>query len=144
MQIDLKPDLSLLAIMAIFWLNYLVVRKFFLQPVNEIVTARETEVRTAEALYEESLARFNEATSEMEVQLHAAKRDASQLRDSARAEAGKFRASLVDRTQAEAKQIVGEADAALSRDVEAARTRIVTDSESLARLAAERILGRAV
>jgi F0F1-type ATP synthase membrane subunit b/b' len=42
MQINLAPDLSLFAIMVIFILNYLIVRKFFLQPVNAILEERET------------------------------------------------------------------------------------------------------
>src|SRR5215211_1594187 len=106
MQIELKPDLSLLAIMAIFIVNYLVVRKFFLQPVNAILESRESEQRSAEELYEAALARFNDATSQMEAQLHTAKREAAQVRDRHRAEAAAHRQQLVDRTSAEGKQIV--------------------------------------
>lgn len=144
MQIKLAPDLSLLAIMVIFILNYLVVRKFFLRPINEVLEARETETKTAEQLYESALARFNEATAQTEAQLHAAKREAAQLRDRYRGEAGVYRQQVVERTSGEARQIVSDADAKLDADVAAARTQIVTESESLARLAAERILGRAV
>ncbi|MGZ8868787.1 MAG: hypothetical protein ACXW2P_10620, partial [Thermoanaerobaculia bacterium] len=81
MQIKLAPDLSLLAIMVIFTLNYLVVRKFFLQPINAVIEEREGETKAAEKLYEDALAQFNETTSRMEVQLHAAKREAGQVRD---------------------------------------------------------------
>ncbi len=144
MQINLMPDVSLLAIMGIFILNYLVVRKFFLKPVNEILEARETENRTADELYEQALARFNEAAAQMETQLHAAKREAAQVRDKARGEAAAYRQQLIDRTSNEGKQLVGEADQRLSRDVAEARNRIASEAEALARLAAERILGRAV
>jgi F-type H+-transporting ATPase subunit b len=144
MQIKLAPDLSLLAIMVIFILNYLVVRKFFLRPINEVLEARATETKTAETMYEDALSRFNEATAQTEAQLHAAKREASQLRDKYRGEAGVYRQQVVDRTSGEARQIVDQADVKLSADVAAARTQIVSESESLARLAAERILGRAV
>ena len=144
MQINLTPDLSLPAIMVIFVINYLVVRRFFLKPINEVVEARERNVRTADEKYEESLARFNEATAAMETQLHNAKRDAAQVREKYRAEAGAYRAGVVERTTAEAKKMVGEATEHLGRDVEEARARIVRESDSLARLAAERILGRPV
>ena len=144
MQINLAPDPSLLAIMVIFILNYMVVRRFFLRPINEVLEARETETRSAEKLYEEALARFDEATARTEAQLHAAKRDAALLRDRYRGEAGVYRQQVVDRTSAEAKQIVAEADQRLAADVVAARDQIVRESDSLARLAAERILGRAV
>src|SRR6187551_3626215 len=88
MQINLTPDPSLLAIMVIFLLNYLVVRTFFLKPINAVIEARETEVKTAERLYEEALARFNEATSQTEAQLHEARKEAAAVRDRFRSEAG--------------------------------------------------------
>ncbi len=144
MQIDLMPDYSLLAIMVIFILNYLVVRTFFLKPVNEVLEARETEIRSAEKVYEEAMSRFHDATTQMETQLHAAKREAAQLRERFRGEAAAHRQQVVERTSAEGKQIIGTADTKLAADVAEARATIVRDSESLARLAAERILGRAV
>jgi F0F1-type ATP synthase membrane subunit b/b' len=144
MQIDLVPDYSLLAIMAIFIANYLVVRTFFLKPINQVLEARETESRSAEKLYEDALARFNDDTAKMEAQLHSAKRDAAQLRDRFRADASAQRQQMIERTSGQAKQIVSEADEKLSRDLSEVREKIVRDSDSLARLAAERILGRAV
>jgi F0F1-type ATP synthase membrane subunit b/b' len=144
MQISIQPDASLLAIVVIFILNYLVVRTFFLKPVNAVLEARATETRSAEKLYEDALSRFNEATSQTEAQLHAAKREASQLRERFRAEAGAYRQQVVERTNTEARTIVADAEAKLNQDVETARQTIVRDSEALARLAAERILGRIV
>jgi F-type H+-transporting ATPase subunit b len=144
MQINLTPDPSLLAIMVIFVLNYLIVRRFFLQPVNAVLEAREQETRSADELYEQSLARFNEAAAKMEAQLHGAKREAASIRDRFRSEAAVHRQSVLERTNGEAKKIVGEAGARLTADVQEARQQIVRESESLARLAAERILGRPV
>lgn len=144
MQIDLAPNLSLLAIMGIFLLNYLVVRKFFLQPINEVLEAREHETKSAESLYEGALARYQDATAQVEAQLHTAKRDAAQIRERFRGEAAAYRQDVVDRTGGEGRQLVAEADAKLAGDVTVARETIARESESLARLAAERILGRAV
>ncbi len=144
MQISIQPDASLLAIMVIFILNYLVVRTFFLKPVNAVLEARETETRSAERMYEEALSRFQEATAQTEAQLHGAKREAAQVRDRFRGEAAAYRQQVVERTTGEGRAIVADADAKLGQDVAVARETIVKDSESLARLAAERILGRAV
>ncbi|MEO8033639.1 MAG: ATP synthase F0 subunit B [Acidobacteriota bacterium] len=144
MQINLTPDPSLLAIMVIFILNYLIVRRFFLQPVNDVLEAREQETRSSDEVYERSLAKFNEATAQMENQLHAAKRDAAHVREGFRGEAATHRTAVVERTQAEAKGLIAEADARLSSDVKTAQAKIVNESESLASFAAERILGRAV
>jgi F-type H+-transporting ATPase subunit b len=141
---NLTPDLSLLAIMVIFIMNYMVVRRFFLKPISEVLDARETETRSAEKLYEDALARFSEATAQTEAQLHAAKREAAQVRDRFRGEASVYRQQVVDKTNGEARKMIGEADEHLSQDVVVAREQIVRESESLAHLAAERILGRAV
>lgn len=144
MQISLTPDLSLLAIMVIFIINYLVVRRFFLQPINQVLEERESNVRTADELYEQSLASFNEATARMEQQLHTAKREAASVREKRRGEAGVRRQQLIEETQSSAKQVVGEAEQKLTEEVRVARERIVADADMLARQAAERILGRAV
>jgi F-type H+-transporting ATPase subunit b len=144
MQINLVPDPSLLAIVVIFFLNYLVVRRFFLKPLNDIMETREKEQTAAERMYVESMARLEEATMQMEQRLQVAKREAAAVRDRHRADAAAHRARTVERTQGEARQIVGEAEQKLSHDVAAARDKIKRESESLARLAAERLLGRAV
>ena len=130
--------------MVIFWLNYVVVRKFFLQPINAVMEAREHETKTAEKVYEDALGRFNEATEKVEAQLHTARREAGQVREKFRVEAAEHRNTVLEKTSSEAKKTVAEAEQRLSQDVEEARTRIKTESESLARLAAERILGRPV
>jgi F0F1-type ATP synthase membrane subunit b/b' len=142
MQINLTPDYSLLAIMVIFILNYLIVSKFFLRPINQVIEARESEVRSANEVYEQSMARFNEATALMEEKLHAARHVAADVRDRFRREAAAYRASIVAKTHNDASNIVNEAGEKLKGDVVEARTKIVSESEALARLAAERILGR--
>jgi F-type H+-transporting ATPase subunit b len=144
LAINLAPDLSLVAIMVIFFLNYMVVRRFFLQPINEVLDARETEAKSAEKLYEDALARFSEATSQTEAQLQAAKREAAAVRERYRGEAAEYRQQVVDRTNTEARSAIAESEQKLNAEVVTARDRIVRESESLARLAAERILGRAV
>jgi len=144
MQINLVPDLSLLAVMAIFVVEYFVVKRFFLKPINDILEARELEARTAQEMHEAALARLKEATDRIEARMHEERRDAAQLRDKFRGEAATYRSGLVDRTTTEAKKLVGEADERLTRDVTEAREKLVRDIESLARFAAEKILGRRV
>ena len=80
----------------------------------------------------------------MEMRVHEAKREAATIRDRYRAEAAARRAEALERTQGEAKKVVQQAEAKLTADVNVAREKIARESESLARLAAERILGRAV
>lgn len=144
MQINLFPDLSLFAVMAIFILNYLVVRKFFLEPINRVMEEREHETKSADQLYEQAMARFNEATANVEERLHVAKREAATVRETFRSEAGAHRATMIETTRGEAEKLLAEADTKLKDDVTTARERIVSESDALAQMAAERILGRAV
>ncbi len=144
MQINLFPDWSLLPIMVIFILNYLVVRRYFLRPINDVLESREQEVRSAEGAYQQAMSLYDEATSRMEARLHAARKEATSVRDRFRAEAAAHRAAVIQKTQAEAKSAVDEAGEKLERDVAVAREGIVRDAEALARSAAEQILGRRV
>jgi F-type H+-transporting ATPase subunit b len=144
MQINLMPDLSLLAVMAIFICEYFVVKKFFLEPINNVLEERETETKTAFETYEKSLARFREATADIERRLHETRREAAQLRDKFRSEAAVHRQGLIERTTTEAKKVVSDAGARLKRDTDEVRVKLARDADSLARLAAERILGRSV
>jgi F0F1-type ATP synthase membrane subunit b/b' len=144
MQINLFPDLSLFAVMAIFILNYLVVRKFFLEPINRVMEEREHETKSADELYEQAMARFNEATANVEERLHVAKREAANVRENFRSEASAHRTSVIEKTRGEAESFLADADTKLKDDVTAARDRIVRESDALAQMAAERILGRAV
>lgn len=143
-MINLVPDLSLFAVMAIFIATYFVVKIFLVRPVLAVIESREHEQQGALEVYEAAMARFNEATARMEERLHIAKREAGDVRERFRAEAAAHRSQLIEKTNVEAEKIVSEADAQMARDVVTAREKIVRDSESLARLAAERILGRPV
>jgi F-type H+-transporting ATPase subunit b len=142
MQIDLKPDGSLLAILAIFIANYFVVRFFFLRPVNRLLTERQHEIQSSEALYEESMSRFHEATSEMEARLAEARKRGAEMREARRAEAAAERAKLLGGTRADAERMTARAETELRAETTTARERIVRESDALARLAAEKILGR--
>jgi F0F1-type ATP synthase membrane subunit b/b' len=142
--INLTPDKSLIAIMVIFFLEYLVLRKFFFQPVNRVMTEREQDVRNAATRHEDALARFNEATREMEARVVQAKKQGSEFREALKAEAAKHRADAVEKTRKDAADIVGRASAELASAVTTARQKIEGDVSALARLAVERIVGRAL
>ncbi len=142
MQINLTPDPSLLVIMAIFVVNYWIVRKYLIQPVDRVLTARDADITSADRLYEESLARFNEATASMEERLFQARKDGSAVRETLRLEAVQHRGEVIERTRREAEGIVSSASESLRGDVDAARQQIVQESERLARMAAEKIAGR--
>ena len=138
------PDFTLLIIVVLFFINYLIVRTFFLRPINRILTERESEIGSAQKQYEEALGRFNEATSGIEAKLHEARREASNVRESRRAAAVTHRQQLIERTRGQAEKTVAEATTTLKKDVATARESIVRDAEAMARMAVERIIGRKI
>lgn len=142
--INLTPDKSLIAIMVIFFLEYLVLRKFFFQPLNKVMTDREKDVRDAAARHEDALTRFNEATREMEARIVQAKKQGSEFREALKTEAARQRAAAVEKTRKDAETIVASASAELASAVTAARQKIDGEVGALARLAVERIVGRAL
>ena len=144
MQINLTPDWSLVAIMAIFIANYFVVRRFFFKPINDLLLERERDVRSAAAVHEEAMSRFHEATSEMEARVQESRRKAAAIREGHRAEAATVRNQLLEQTRGEAEGSIAAAEAELKSSVSTARERIVREADQLARLAAEKILGRTV
>jgi F-type H+-transporting ATPase subunit b len=138
------PDFTLLIIVVLFFTNYLIVRTFFLRPINRILNERESEIGSAQKRYEEALGRFNDATTAIEARLHQARREASNVRESRRVIAVTHRQQLIERTRAEAEKTVVQATSGLKKDVAAAREKIVRDADALARNAVERIIGRKI
>jgi F0F1-type ATP synthase membrane subunit b/b' len=141
---NIFPDFTLLIIVVLFFVNYLIVRTFFLKPINRILTDRETDISSAQKRFEEALGQFNEATSAIEAKLHQARREASNVRESRRVAAVSHRQQLIERTRSEAEKTVVQATSSLKKDVVAAREKIVRDAEALARMAVERIIGRKI
>jgi F-type H+-transporting ATPase subunit b len=141
-MIELTPDLSLLAIIAIFFLNYLIVKRWLVQPINGVLEWRDERVREADQKYEQALTRLHAATTEIENRLMEAKREGSDVRETYRKKAGETRDAKIRETRSQAESMIAEATSRLDQDVDAARESIVSESEQLARLAAERILGR--
>lgn len=144
MQIDLVPDFSLLVIAIIFLLNYLVVRSFLFKPINRILSERDDEISSANRRHQDALTRYDAAIAQIEAKLQHARREGSTAREKRRAEAVQHRAGLIEKTRGEAERIVAEASQRLSGEVASAREKIVNESETLARLAAERIVGRKI
>lgn len=139
---NLAPDGSLLIVMVIFIINYFVVRRFLVDPVTRVINERETDVRSADTLYEQALTKFNDATASIEERLQSARKEGAAVRDRLRNEAASHRMTVIEKTRTEAEALIAEADAALRNDVAAARESILRESEDLAVLAAERVLGR--
>ena len=142
MQINLTPDPSLLAIMVIFLLNYLIVKKFFLQPINEILERRAERSRTADSAYEKAMEQLDAATQDIDQKLQVTRRQAAEIRDRHRNEAAAYRQSLIDQANAETRRKLNEAVGKIEDEVTSAKKDIEQSSEQLARLAAQELLGR--
>lgn len=136
------PDVTLIYVVVSFVIAYAILRKTLFGPVGRILDEREQEEKRAAKAHAESLAGLEKAIAEAERQLAAARREALRERETLRAQG---RAHL-DRK-------LGEARAAASASVDAARRQISAEAQrssaelpqkatGLARVLAEKILGR--
>lgn len=127
-------DASLLAIMAIFWATYVVVRIFLIGPVMKVLRERDSEIVTAQETFDRAQAEVEARIEAQREKLKKARVEAAARRDEMRREAQLARERMV----AEARQ---EADAELQRalellDAETAEQRRILDVRA-ERLAAE-------
>ena len=138
------PDLSLILVLIIFWATYVVLRKFLLGPLGEVLAERERRVAFARAASEEALEKQREAAADLDRRLTGARREALAHREAVRAAAGERRQALLDEARERARAVAGEAQASLEREVLSARQQLGAEAKAIAAEIASYALGRKV
>ncbi|HVT45953.1 MAG TPA: ATP synthase F0 subunit B [Thermoanaerobaculia bacterium] len=141
-MIELKPDITLLVIAAIFIATYFIVKRFLVEPITEVLDWRASRVHEADEMYEDAIARLHESTEEASKKLGEARREAAEVRDRHRSEAGTLRDSRLGEVREDAARMIDQADSELSQEVTSIRSSLETESENLAAEMVQRILGR--
>jgi len=136
------PNLSLLLIMACFWLVYWLVATQLVRPLGRVLDERARRIDEARDTLTAVETRFAEAMARCERDLGQAAGEAQKERAAQRAAGEAARRARIDAARAEGQQrlaaLAAELDAA-SRD---ARTQLREQGTTLARDLAERLLGR--
>jgi F0F1-type ATP synthase membrane subunit b/b' len=137
-------DASLLVIMGIFWITYLILRFYFFQPMFELLAAREGTIATARHTHEEALGETSDAIEAEEGRLAEVRAASAAQRERLRRKALEQRQEILAHAKTVAQEEIEEAQRQLEEQV--ARERVVLErrAHELARVMAERLLGRAV
>lgn len=136
------PDVTAIYVIICFTIAYAILKRYLFGPLGAILDERDREEREAAALHADTLVRLQKAMAEAEEGLSLARREALKMRENLRAEG---------RSRLEAR--LAEATAAAAASVESASHQIQelsrglggslrVGSETLARVLAEKVLGR--
>ncbi len=138
------PNVSLLFIMACFWLTYWVVLQFLVKPVTAVVEERRRRVEGAERTWASKHQEYLSATERLESEMEEAARAASKLRAELRRQGQEHRQERLDATRRQVDQRLREALGELDREEETARAELRGRARTLAAELASRLLERRV
>jgi F-type H+-transporting ATPase subunit b len=138
----LLPDLSVLWVIFFVLLLTVVLDRLLFKPVQRVMAQRESAIRSARELAEQSALRAKTAAAEFAEKTGAARAEIYKQMDEMRREALNARAQILADTRAEAEAEIASAGAKLQASVDEARQRLAADAEVLGAAAAERVLGR--
>jgi F0F1-type ATP synthase membrane subunit b/b' len=138
------PNLSLLLIMACFWLVYLLVSKQFVKPLGAILDRREAEVRSSREAAAGARLGLDEALARCERELAQAAGEGQRARAALRAEGEAARRARLDTARRQGQERLAAFGDELSRVTEEARAALRAQGGELARTLAERLLGRRI
>ena len=102
------PDLSLLAIMVVFWATYAVLRAFVFTPLGKILRDREDSAAASAAALDAAVAREKETLAAVDLKLTEARRAAMSAREAARQEASARRQAVLDEAREKSRAAAAE------------------------------------
>jgi F-type H+-transporting ATPase subunit b len=117
-------------------------KNIFFKPLEKVLHQRYEATEGARKLAEQSLEQAAAKTASYEAQLRAAKAAMYQSQEQLHKKSQEREAAVVGEARKSAEAAVKLATAQLAKDVEAAKTSLAADSESLANQIAETILRR--
>jgi F-type H+-transporting ATPase subunit b len=138
----LIPDLSVVWVIVFVLTLSVILDRLLLRPTTRVMQEREGAIRSARELAEASRARAQAAADEFEAKTRAARGDVYRQMDEKRRAALERRASLVADTRREVEQALRDAAQRLHKQAAAARAQLERDSDTLATIIVERVLGR--
>jgi F-type H+-transporting ATPase subunit b len=136
------PNLSVIWVIFFILLMTFVLDRLLLRPVLDVIRRREEAVDSARELAKRSAAEAQAASAEFDRKLTAARTDIYREMDEMRRAATGRRTEIVAQTRAQAEAEVADAVRRLDAEAEQARRALESEAQTLAAVAAERILGR--
>jgi len=138
------PNLSLILIMACFWLVYLLVTTQFLKPVGAVLDQRESQVRTARETFAQAKEQLGEAIGRCERDLALSAAEGQKVRATLRAEGEVLRRARLEAARQQGQERLAALSSELTTVTDEARAALRARSAELARELAERLLERRI
>ena len=138
------PNLSLILIMACFWLVYLLVSTQFLKPVGALLDRREQLMRTARETFAQAKEELGEAIARCERELSVAAGEGQKVRATLRAQGEAMRRARLEAARQQGQERLAAVAGELAAVTDEARTVLRAKSGELARSLAERLLERRI
>lgn len=138
------PNLSLILIMACFWLVYLLVTTQFLKPVGTLLDQRETQIRSARDTFAQAREELGEAIGRCERELVLAAAEGQKVRATLRAEGEADRRARLEVARQQVQERLAGLTSELATVTDEARAELRAKSAELARSLAERLLERRI
>jgi len=130
----------LVLVLVVSWL----LNRWLFQPILGVLAGRQARIDQAAGAQDEMLARIDELSRRQAERIAAARREAVERVEAAKAAAEGRRAEEIGRAREQAEHRVGEAQARLEKAATAAESTLKQDVKDLSRRIAARVLGREV
>jgi F0F1-type ATP synthase membrane subunit b/b' len=138
------PNLSLLLIMACFWLVFWLVYTQFLKPIGALLDQREKQIQSAAAVFTTAKDELDEAMTRCERELAQAATEGQKARGVLRGEGEAARRARLDEARQQGQQRLAALAAELDTATEEARAALRASSGDLAHALAERLVERRI
>ena len=138
------PNLSLIFIMACFWLVYLLVTTQFLKPVGAVLDQRDSQIRTARETSAQAKEQLGEAIGRCERELAQAAGEGQKVRATLRAEGETARRAQLEAARSQGQERLAALTGEMAKVTDEARAVLRAKSAELARSLAERLLERRI
>lgn len=138
------PNFSMIEILAIFLATVWLLNRFLFGPLTAILKEREAEEESSAERFARARDEFEAAARRIEESLSAARQEALKLREDLRAEGRRLREEKVGALRRETTRRIEEESAAIGEDTRRAAAELPARSAELARILAEKVLGRPV
>ena len=125
-------DLSVVLVMILVWSLYLILKKSFFDPINQILTERDAEINGAQQEARGKLAEFEQKSRAYQDSLKLARLESYRQQESFRAEALRERSQVVAEARKQAEQIINSAKRELLTQVTTAKRTLESDIDKIA------------
>jgi len=143
-MLELPPDITYYIEIVAFFVFALILRQIIFEPTLELLAKREQRTGGAQAEAESMRAEAAQLRERMEKALDQARQAGAEAGAQKKREAEELERRLTEEARAEAAAVLAEVRARVGREAEAARASLRSEADTIARLAAEKVLGRPV